>query len=174
MFKKKARPVKPTQKIVRHFIFVEAPIEVIGPEVMQWGEAVWWPKEMPLGFTRVSAGDLAVGSVYKQKIGKGRLSLSVEVEVTKFESNTLMQRTFKKGILKGYEVIRVGERSNGTRVDYERHDDIVSPMNKILWAVFYQKHYDATIELALRKLKDHAVRKYQGQDEADPHPTEGA
>jgi hypothetical protein len=171
---KQKQPVRNDKTVVRHFIFIEAPIEIVGPEAMAWGVASWWPAESLLRFTKMSAGDLAVGTVYKQEIKMKRLSTSWQVEITKFEPNILVERTFKGGLIKGCEIVRIGERSNGTRVDYERDYEIVGPLNKILWPVFYQKQYDANIELALRKLKDYAVKKYQGLEDSSENKTEGA
>jgi len=154
---------KSTVEVSRHFVFIEAPILSVGPEAMLWGEASWWPKSCVLRFTRLTPGDIAVGTVYQQQIVKKFFALKWQVAVTRFEPNRLIERTFQSGMLKGFEVVMVGERSNGTRVDYELHYEIRGLVNKILWPLFYKKKYGANIELVLSALKAYALQLAQAE-----------
>jgi hypothetical protein len=77
----------------------------------------------------------------------------------------MIRRDFKTGIFKGYEVVRVGERSNGTRIDYELYYKIRGLVNKVLWSFIYRKKHDENIELILNALKDHVLGVYNRQQE---------
>ena len=143
-----------------HFVFIEVPFEFVAPEVMLWGEAQWWPKDFPVQYVRETQGEIQVGTCYKQKILKP-VGLSWTVEVTKFVPNRLIERTFQKGILEGYEIVKVEERSNGARIDYELHYSLKGLINKILWPLVFEKHHDKNIEHLLLSLKNYMTQKFE-------------
>ncbi len=142
----------------RSFVFIEAPIELVGPEAIPWGESSWWPKDSVMQFRKTSAGELAVGATYDMRLLKPFPQVW-KVEVTKFVPGLMVERTFKKGFFTGFEVVRAEERSNGTRVEYELHYTIPGPLNQILWNLMCSKLHDASITKILEALKQHCLKK---------------
>ena len=68
-------------------------------------------------------------------------------------------------MFKGFEIINLEERANGTRIDYELHFQIRGPLNLILWPLIFRKQYTDTIKLIFDALKDHLVKEYQKRQE---------
>lgn len=170
MLRKKKKQASPKWDVNHHFIFIEVPIDIVAPEVVLWGESEWWPKKCLMRFTRESQGEIGVGTRYRQKIRKP-LGHSWKVEVTKFIPDRLVERTFQTGMFQGYEVTKIEERSNGTRIDYELHYKIRGLLNKLLWPLCYRKQHDKNIKMILSALKDHVTKKHQEQQEKDSKET---
>lgn len=155
--KKRKKKIVEKPRLNHHFIFIEAPIDIVGPEAMLWGDAQWWPTKCSMRFTKKTEGDVRVGTEYEQKVLMP-FGPKWIVKVTKIIPNRMVRRDFKTGILEGYEVVRVGERSNGTRIDYELYYKIRGLVNKILWLFIYRKKHDENMVLILNALKDHVMR----------------
>ncbi len=156
---------KKTREInFHHFVFVEVPIEIVGPEVMQWVKASWWPKRSTLRFILVNDESLKIGAILKQQM-KGLLPQTFGLEVTKFVHERLIELSFKKGMLKGYQVIKVEERANGTRIDYDMFYQVKGLISKFFWAFFYRKAYENSVKLILLSLKNYVNKLYQDQQE---------
>jgi hypothetical protein len=160
---KSPTPVK--EKVIRRFVFVEVPLEVVAPIVFSWGEAAWWPtKGCSIKFTRKTPGDLGEGTRFRLKILKP-LAPSWDVEVSKFVPQKELQLNFLNGPLRGgYEIIRLEWRYNGTRIDYERHYNVRGLLNKIIWPILGQKIYDKSIKVIFDALKDNIVEHYKTHD----------
>lgn len=141
----------------RQFVFIEAPIDLVGPEALLWGEAAWWPKNSSMQFRKTSPGDLALGTTFDMVYRP--LNLTWKAEVLKFEPGTLVERTFRQGFFKGYELVRAEERSNGTRVEYELHYAFFNLFNMILWNFFGHRVHDANIKKCLSALKVHCLKQ---------------
>jgi len=131
--------LKKKQHINHHFIFIEAPVSIVGPQAVLWGEASWWPKDCLSIFTRLDEGQISEGTVYKQKIQKMFVP-SWKVKITKLIPGNCIERTFLSGIFKGYELIKIGERANGTRIDYELHYRINGPIYRLVWPLVRSSH----------------------------------
>ena len=123
--------------VCRHFVFIEAPVDKIWPEIVKWGEAEWWPGKCAIKFTREGHGDIEEGVSYIQEILLNNFSKFVQkkspkwkTRITKLENNLMIERTFFGGMLKGNEVVRLGERANGTRIDYALNYKVVGSLNK--------------------------------------------
>lgn len=164
LFKKKTKDSaagkqKPSA-INRHFIFIEVPVGIVAPEVILWGEAKWWPKDCKMRFTRLTEGEVRIGTQYRQKITQ-RFGPSWISEVTHLDPRKGIERTFKGGLMRGAEVVFVGERANGTRVDYELHYQVRGLINKILWTFFYRKQHDSNITKVLTALSEYVQKKYR-------------
>ena len=86
-------------------------------------------------------------------------------EVTKLFPQRLIERTFDKGMFKGFEVVTIEERANGTRIDYELHFQIQGPLNLILWPFIFRKQYVQTIKVILNSLKNYLMTEYQKKRE---------
>ena len=76
--------------------------------------------------------------------------------MTQLLPNRLIERTFTKGLFKGFERIMLEERANGTRIDYELHFKIRGLLNIFLWP-FVRRQYIQTINKVLTSLKNYLV-----------------
>ncbi|MCR4336587.1 MAG: SRPBCC family protein [Candidatus Omnitrophica bacterium] len=157
---KKQRPKE--HDVSHYFFFVEVPVQVVAAEAMLWGESAWWPKNSLTHYIKEMPGDLKVGTRYKQIIHKP-FAPSWTVEITKFIPNRLIERKFVNGMFKGYELLIIGERANGTRVDYELHYKIRGLFNMILWPYYLRKQYDMNAKLIMSALKERVIQKNQEQ-----------
>lgn len=155
------------EKIIHHFIFLEIPLEVAAPIVLQWGEAPWWPRKgCSIKYIRKTPGEVQVGTRFRQKISKV-LAPSWDVEVSQFVAERQLQFKFLNGPLKGYEDIKLEWRYNGTRIDYELHYQTRGLLNKILWSIFCQKNYDNSLKVVFAALKDYLTKLYKEHQESD-------
>ena len=111
----------PTDKVNRHFVFIEAPEALVWPEVLLWGGAPWWPKACAMRFVPTTAGEPGVGSRFRQEVSVGFLTRFVppwDCEITRVVPGKEIERTFLNGILTGTERVTIEGRVNGTRVEY--------------------------------------------------------
>lgn len=148
---------------LRHFIFLEVPFEAVSKEAMLWEQGVWWPKRGGLQFKRLEDG-LQEGTRFKVSV-RGLLPKSFEVEVARFVPGREIHFLFKKGMLNGVQVLRLEDRSNGTRVDYELSYEIKGPINKMLWGLLYQKTWDTSTALILESLKNYLLKQAKAEQE---------
>ncbi len=146
------------EAVNHHFVFIEAPQELVGPEIILWGEASWWPKECTMKFIRETPGELKVGTRFKQKVLMPGAP-SWDVEVTKLIPNQEIERTFLNGIFMGKETVALEGRQNGTRVDYTMCYKIRGRLNGMLWPLVFEKMHDKNVGLILSALKDFVIRK---------------
>lgn len=149
---------------IQRFVFVEVPIEYVGPQVALWGEASWWPKNCLWKYIKETEGEVRVGTRYRIKIQKPSAADWV-AEVTQLVPNCLIEYTFKAGMFRGYQVIKLEERANGTRVDFALHFRVSGLLNAFLWPFVYQKQYEETIMQVLNALKDNLPQQYQKDQE---------
>ncbi|MFA5088851.1 MAG: SRPBCC family protein [Candidatus Omnitrophota bacterium] len=147
------------EKVEHHFVFVEVPVEIVSPEIIQWGEASWWPRHSRIKFVRKAQGELGVGTRYKESLG-GLFGLHWDVEVTKLVPLRGIEWTILNGLLKGYEAVTMEWRYNGTRIDYELHYQIPGWFNKIFWNFFYRKSHQQGIKMIMDDLRRHLIQTY--------------
>lgn len=155
LFKKKVKK-PPALKLNHHFVFIEASINAVGPEAMSWGEASWWPQDSRLQFRRLGEGTLEIGTQFEMKV-KGFMGPTFVAEVTQLIPNRLLELTYRKGFIIGQESIRIEERANGTRIDYELKYRITGLLNVVLWNLFFQKAHDRNLRQILDALKEYIM-----------------
>ncbi len=148
------RKPKSSFSVIHQFLFLEAPIQAVSAELITWGEAVWWPKDCLWKYVRQTDGEIRVGTEYVIKINKPSAA-DWSVEVTQLLPNRLIERTFTKGLFKGFERIMLEERANGTRIDYELHFKIRGLLNIFLWPFVLRAQYLKTIQKILSALQDY-------------------
>jgi len=158
MFLKFKKPPAQKQKLNHHFILIEAPADLIAPEVILWGEALWWPKNSSMQFIRLTPTEIQVGTKYRQKVLLP-LAPMWEAEVTGLIPGKEIERTFLNGIFKGTETVTLEERYNGTKVEYAMHYEVLGILNQILWQLFFQRLHDQNIEMILKALQDYVSNK---------------
>ncbi|MCK5581782.1 MAG: hypothetical protein KAJ18_10985 [Candidatus Omnitrophica bacterium] len=165
LFKKRKQAEKKLD-VNHQFFFVEVPVHIVAPQAMLWGESEWWPKANSMRFIRDGEpGEVQEGMQYCQVIAKP-IPKKWKVEVSQVVSNRLVRRLFKNGMFKGgYEIVRIEERANGTRIDYEMHYSIKGLLNKVLWTLIYQRQYEKNVEMALSALKEYVIQEYQQQQD---------
>ena len=160
MFFKFKNPSPKKEQQNRHFIFIEALVEIISPEITLWGEASWWPKKSSMKFTRLTDQPVGVKTKYRQEVLLP-LAPKWEAEVTRLIPNKEIERTFLNGMFKGKETVSLEERYNGTKVEYLMQYEVVGIFNKILWKLFFRKMHDQNIEMIFHALKEDIAKKME-------------
>lgn len=155
LFKRWGRSKKESQN--HHFVLIEAPEKIVGPEIILWGEASWWPPKCSMRFTRKTISKLAIGAEYEQRVVP--VGPHWDVRVTKLIPDREIERTFLNGMFRGKESVSIEGRYNGTKVNYLMQFEVKGPINSILWGLVYRRLHDKNIELILSALKDYALRK---------------
>ena len=150
------------QRLNRHFILIEAPADLIGPEAILWGEALWWPKNSSMKFTRLTHGEIQVGTKYRQEVLLP-FAPKWEVEVTRLVLGKEIERTFLNGMFKGKEAVTLEERYNGTKVEYTMHYEVLGILNQILWQFLFQKMHNQNIERILKSLQNYVTTKQKAE-----------
>lgn len=161
---------KSSPEEIHLFVFSEIPVEVAAAELILWEHGAWYPKDCPVRYVRETSGELQVGTLYAQTITKP-FPVKNLLEVTRFVPGRVIERTYRKGILKGIERISIEERANGTRIDYDLHYMIPNPVDRLLWQLFYRKQLEATIDKVLKTIKEALQKKIQQHNEGGTEQT---
>lgn len=137
---------------VHQFIFIEFDQEKVASEVLQWGNAEWWPTTAEIHYTRDGQGVAQQG----QKIMLDILrpwALKFEGEVIFCDQKTRLEVDFQKGFLRARELLTLEERSNGVRIDYLMQLAAQSLSQKWIWKIFFQRRFESSLREILRALK---------------------
>lgn len=176
--KKKARAVTLPERVIHQFVFIEAPLEFVWPEIVLWSESKGWPKKgCAIKIKRRGSGEIELGARFRQLAKPFALSwspfaLRLEMELTECVPQELIRRTFVKGPLQGYESIKLEWRYNGTRVDYDLPYRVKGFLNKIFWIFFYEKLYSQSMRRILDALKEYVTKLYKEKQERNfEHPS---
>ena len=161
-FRRKS-PGPKKESLNHHFVLVEAPEDVVGPEVILWGEASWWPQKCSMRFIKTTIGPLTLGTEYEQRVVPRGPRWTVRV--TKLIPGREIERTFLNGLFRGKETVKIEGRYNATRVLYDMQYEVNGIFNKVLWPLIFQKLHDKNIELILAALKDYAENKIKKEIE---------
>ena len=170
---KPPKAAKINEKVIRHFIFVEVPIEVVWPQLLAWSAAEWWPKGSHIKMISSPSGEVQVGTRLRHTLTKplapkwDPLAVHWDTEVTKLLDKNLMERTFVRGPIKGYETVQLEWRYNGTRIDYELHYRVKGLHNMIFWTLTSEKLFSQSIKMALDSFKNHIYSVYKDIQEKD-------
>ena len=140
-----------------HFIFIEAPIDLVGPQIIAWGESTWWPKNCQMRFKKLTPGDVRIGTEYEMRL-KAPLTAPMSSRVTKLDSREI-ERTFLTGMFKGRENVTAEERYNGTKVDYTLYYEIRGIFNVMFWPIIFRHLHDRNIKGILAALKKYCEAK---------------
>ena len=146
------------EKKNHHFIFIEATQKIVGPQIILWGEASWWPKTSKIKLLRETPGDIQMGTTYKQRFAK-LFAPRWRNEVTQLVADQEIEKTFIKGPFSGFERISTEWRLNGTRVDYTLQYKIHGFLNQILWTLFFERAYNKNIQMILNSLNRWALKQ---------------
>ncbi|MFA5060595.1 MAG: SRPBCC family protein [Candidatus Omnitrophota bacterium] len=141
-----------------HSIFISAPIDAVGAQIVLWGEASWWPKRCSMKFIPEDGGEIKVGKKFKQKV-LFPSAPSWTVCVTRLILNREIERTFLDGIFSGKETVTTKNVAQGTQVDYVMDFKINGSFNQVLWRIIFRRLHDRNIKLILRSLKDFMEKK---------------
>ena len=160
-FKKSGRIKK--ESLNYHFVLIEAPEEIVGPEVILWGEAPWWPQKCSMRFIRRSIGKLALGTEYEQRVVP--LGPHWNVRVTRIVPDREIERSFLNGMFRGKETVKIEGRYNGTKVNYLMQFEVKGILNKILWVLLFRRLHDRNVEMILVALKNYVLQKMNTAEE---------
>ncbi len=146
------------EKTNHHFVFIEAPVDIVGPQIIAWGEASWWPEGSQMRFNKTTSGELGIGTEYEMRI-KAPFVSPLSCRVTKLDPAREIERTFLTGMFKGREIVSAEERYNGTKVKYTMYYQVQGILNAILWPILFRRLHDANIELIMAALKRYCEQK---------------
>jgi len=142
-------------KLIRHFVFIEAPIDIVAELALDWGRPIWWPKDIGMNYAAVADMPLAEGRTYRiQFVNILRLTLSARV--AQYLAGRQIEHQFISGILRGGQTITLEERSNGTRVDIVTWPRAHGFFNTLLWKVFFVGAYNRWIDRILATIKGYS------------------
>ena|GEM_PF-659657 len=120
-------------------------------EIICWGEAEWWPKGSLMAFRRLSSGEVALGTLYMQKVLLP-LAPRWRVEVSEV-TNRSISRRFLDGMFKGCEQVSFQRAAGGWRVEYVMHYEVRGFLNRFLWFLVFRRLHDRNIKEILGNLK---------------------
>jgi hypothetical protein len=153
---KKAKSKTPSEKKTVHFVFIEESLDKVAAELMKWDEALWWPKNPGIQIKRQAPGAIQVGSTFSYKLP---MVPAWTAEVTTFVPQRILVNTFKSKFLRGGETVRIEERANGTKVEYEISYQINGLLNTILWILLGEKPYGNAMKKILAGFKAYVIEK---------------
>jgi hypothetical protein len=152
-----------SEEYVRHFMFIEAPLDIVGHEMIFWGKASWWPNFGTIATVRESENPLQLGTRFRHEIKKPFKQTWIS-EVVKYIPNRLIEWSLRPGMIKGSEVLKLEERANGTRLDYALYGAPSNVLNKFLWKLFVRKPYEEYTKRILLALRDHVTKSQERQN----------
>ena len=146
------------EKTNHHFVFIEAPVNMVSPQIILWGEASWWPKDCQMRFKKRTPGEIRIGTEYEQRV-RAPFAGSFSCRVTQLDPSREIERTFLTGMFKGRENVMLEERYNGTKVSYTLFYELRGILNVMLWPVLFQQMHDKNINKILAALKKYCEEK---------------
>ncbi len=135
----------------RHSIYIQGSLEKAQWETQVWGEASWWPKDSLMRFERKETGPLKVGTRYCQKVLLP-FAPSWDVEITVL-NNVRVTRKFLNGMFEGEETVSCVPVPHGVTVTYCMQVRVKGFLNRILWALVFERLHNKNIEAILAHLK---------------------
>jgi hypothetical protein len=146
-----------------HTVAISAAPEKVYPQIIQWGEAPWWPKKSRMRFIRTRGETIQEGTRYRQRVLLP-CAPSWDVEIQGVTPRSIT-RAFLNGMFLGYETVSVSpagppagpqagpQAGAGTQVLYEMHYQVRGFFNRMLWPIAFEKMHDANIKAILKNLK---------------------
>lgn len=155
--------------INHHSITVKAPAGRIYRELLIWGESEWWPKDCPMRYTRLTEGDVRVGTRYLQKVQKP-MGPEWETEVISATEGREVSRKFTKGMFTGVERLYIIPAMGANELHYMMDFEVVGNINRLMWEGLYKGKHDENIRKVLLALKRHLEGGPSGE-EVEEHPS---
>lgn len=141
---------KESSEVIHHVVLVEAPMAVVGPQLMAWFDNSWKPSSK-LVFKDVSSDKLQIGSKFAGRF-KSLWPVKFQLQVTRLTANALISSVVS-GFFTGTETISAEERSNVVKVDYTFNYEISNPISLMVWSVFLEDRFTKETRKALEALK---------------------
>lgn len=155
--------------INHHSIAVKAPAGRIYRELLSWGESEWWPSDCPMRYTRLTAGDVGVGTRYLQKVQRP-MGPEWEAEIITAAEGREVSRRFTRGMFKGVERLYIIPAMGASEVHYMMDFEVVGMLNRLMWETVFQKKHDENVARVLLALKRHLEGGGTG-DDVEEHPS---
>ena len=140
-----------------HSVLIACAPKQASSEIIRWGEAVWWPKNSLMRFEREGAGEVKVGTRYRQKVLMP-FAPSWDVEVTRLADSGITRR-FLNGMFTGEETVALKPSGPGIEVSYRMSYSINGSLNRVLWPLVFRRLHDRSIEEILANLKEFLEKK---------------
>lgn len=154
--------------INHHSITIRAKASRIYPELLSWGESEWWPAEVPMRYTRLTDGEVGVGTRYRQKVEKP-LGPEWETEIISATEGRELSRRFTSGMFTGVERLYIIPAMGANEVHYMMDFEVPGRLDRLMWESLYKGKHDKNIKKVLIALKRHMEGSGPG-DEVEEHP----
>ena len=141
-----------TKSVNFHSIVIHCSLEEARPEIIQWGEARWWPKNSQMSFVRKTKTPVEKGTRYQQKVLLP-FAPSWDVEVVALGEQSIT-RQFLNGMFRGSETVSIEPFGPDSEIRYIMNYQINGLLNKILWSLVFERMHNKNIEAILSSLKE--------------------
>jgi len=138
--------------INHHSIQVTAPADAIFRELLVWGESEWWPEDTPMRYTRLTGGDVGVGTRYHQKVHVP-FGPEWDVEVVSVVEGESVTRKFLNGMFSGTEKVYITKAGANNEAHFHMDFEVVGAVNRLLWDKVFRGKHDENIVKILAALK---------------------
>lgn len=158
---------KSEPKTIYRFVFIEGSYQEVVHEAMRWGRASWWPTDIDLRMDPEWQDQPSEGSAVRISLSlfKFLRPLTWAAKVTQVRPPAHITMTFEDPVFLGYMTLKVEERANGARVEFETQYVIQKPLTQILWNLLGRKKYEKSVEKILAALKAHCLKKFREEEE---------
>jgi hypothetical protein len=140
--------------INHHSIEIKASPAEIFKELLTWGESAWWPAGSPMRYTRLTEGEIGVGTRYHQKVHVP-FGPEWDVEVTSISQDREVSRKFLNGMFRGVEREYIIPGRTACEVHFLMDFEVAGAVNRLLWNLIFRKKHDDNIGTILKALKGH-------------------
>ncbi len=141
-----------------HTVIINAYIDKIFKQALLWGEAEWWPKECLMRYTRITGGDIRVGTRYHQKVSLP-FAPEWDVEIVSITQNREIKRRFLNGIFSGTDSVILEPVKGGIEVKAVMDFDVNGYFNKLAWRFIFKRMHDENLEKILKAMKEYFYKE---------------
>jgi hypothetical protein len=137
-----------------HSIAIKAPAARVFRELLIWGESEWWPADSPMRYTRLTDGEVGVGTRYHQKVHVP-FGPEWDVEVVSVSLDESVCRKFLNGMFKGIEKVCIVPNGRTCVAHFIMDFEVSGAWNRLLWALVFRRKHDENIKKILNAMKGH-------------------
>ncbi len=154
--------------IDHHSIRIKAASSSVFIEMLSWGESAWWPAKSPMRYTRLTEGEVTVGTRYHQKVHVP-FGPEWDVEVTSVTPDREVSRKFLNGMFRGVERLYIIPGRADCEVHFLMDFEVVGAVNRLLWRLIFRNKHDENLRSILSALKSH-LEGGPGEGEVEDYP----
>jgi len=138
--------------INHHSIHIKATASEAFKQLVIWGESDWWPADTPMRYTRLTPGEVGVGTRYHQKVHVP-FGPEWDVEVVSLSPDREVSRKFLNGMFTGFERVYIIPGRDACEVHFLMDFEVSGGKDGFLWKHLFRKKHDENIKKILLALK---------------------